>query len=183
LAHSIHPVVKVCDIVIDIHSTETNDPGSESSIIVTKFDKDTRDITDVLHPPRVLVMDYTKSNALISDARIGIGFEYGKNNHPDTLRLVTRDIKRLLVHLGMINEKTKEQLPFVSTRYYRVFGVLSKEVCTTIDPTIRNYTPVSKNQPIGIKDDIPFLAPCDFIPILFGNNRYKEIFGFMGKEI
>lgn len=183
LAYYIHPLVKACAIVIDIHATETANPGNESALIVTKLDTETKKITDTLNSPRVLVMDHTKSNAFISGARVGIGFEYGKNNHPETLHLIVRDIKKLLVHLGMTSGKIKDHTSPIRTRHYRIFNVLSKEEGVDIDPSIQNYTPILRNHPIGTKDGRPFLAPCNFIPILFGNNRYKDIFGFMGREI
>lgn len=182
LAHLIDEVVRECDIVIDIHATETTDPGSESAIIVTKLDEKTKAITDVLNPPRVLVMDYTKSNALISHVKIGIGFEYGRNGHPQTLKMIVRDTKKLLAFLGMRDRQT-QKASMVKTRYYRVSDVFPKSESVSIRADIQNYVPIAKGDPIGTKDGKPLLASCDFIPILFGNNRYKDIFGFLGREL
>ena len=181
LAHLIHPVVQACDVVLDIHSTETNDPGNESAVIVTKFDDATKKVLDSLSPRLVYIMDYTRSNALVSDATVGIGFEYGRNNHPLTLSMTVRDIQRLLFGMGMIalaDETCKKN----DTIYYRVFDVIPKVEGVKLKELI-NLKEVKKGQIIGEKNGTPYLAPYDFVPILFGSNRYKDIFGFVGTRV
>ena len=151
-------------------------------LIVTKLDEATKNIIDTVAPPKVLVMEYKNQNALISSAKIGIGFEYGKNDHPQTLEWTIRDIKKILRHLEML--PTEQVGDFgQKTVYYRVFGTLPKTAGMEIDKAIQNYQLITKGQKIGTFEDKSMLAEQDFIPILFGENRYKDIFGFKGEEI
>lgn len=178
LAHLMHPVLAQCDVVIDVHSTNTTEPGADSMLIVTKLDARTKTVVDAIAPPKVLVMEYKNKHALISDAAIGIAFEYGSNNNPVTLEWIVRDIKKVLMHLDMIPRE-----PYVATaqrtEYYRVFDALQRTSEMTINSAIKNYTLVTKGQRIGTNAGEPMFAPQDFVPILFGENRYKNIFGFM----
>ncbi len=180
LAHLIKPVIDTCDIVIDIHSTNTTDPGEESMLIVTKLDEATKKIIETISPPKVLVMEYKNQNALISSAKIGIGFEYGKNDHALTLEWTIRDIKKILQHLEMIPNEELDNFN-QNTIYYRVFGALPKVEGMEIDKSIQNYHIIKMGQIMGFFIDKPMLAEQDFVPILFGKNRYKDIFGFMGE--
>lgn len=181
LAAYMQPVLSACDVVIDIHATETNSPGEDSMVIVTKLDADTQDAIESFSPPRTLVMEYTKSNALISGAKIGIGFEYGKNEHPDTKEYIVRDITSMLAFFGMVSVPTDHTV-HPDTLYYRVFGVLPKEDGMVLE-SVENFTFIKEGQAIGTDKGSPMYAKQDFVPILFGNNRYKDIFGFLGENI
>jgi succinylglutamate desuccinylase len=182
LAQLILPVVNRCDVVVDIHSTGTVDPGKDSMLIVTKLNDSTKKIIDAIAPPKVLLMEYKNENALISSAQIGIGFEYGTNEHPLTLAWTVRDIKKILQYLNMI---PAEDLGVFDQKLqqYRVFGVLPKKHGMEIDKNIQSYQLVTKGQQIGTDGDTLMYAEQDFVPILFGKNRYQDIFGFMGEEL
>jgi len=185
LAAKLHPIVEACDIVFDIHSTNTTDPGEESMLIVTKLDEETKNIIEMIAPPRVLVMECARGNALISDAKIGIAFEYGRNDHPETARRITRDIFRALSKLGMIENKdvSLDEMSVSKTRAYRVFATLPKTEGFILEKTIRNFHPLQKGEIVARRGGETLRAERGFIPILFGENRYKDIFGFMAEEI
>jgi len=181
LAYYINPIIKACDIVVDIHATETTDPGEESAIIVTNLNDETKRIVDTINPPKVLIMEHTKSSALMSEAKIGIGFEYGKNNHEKTASDIVVGIKRMLRLLDMLSFD-EDGKPNLATQYFKVIDVMPKDDSITLENLV-NYHQVKKGQIIGQKNGQPVYAKEDFVPILFGNNRYKDIFGFIGKML
>ncbi len=49
-------------------------------VIVTKYDEATKAVIEAFNPPKVLVMSYKSDNALISQAKVGIAFEYGQDD-------------------------------------------------------------------------------------------------------
>lgn len=180
IAYALHPIIEKVDICIDIHSTQTMSVGDGSTLIVTKLDDSTIKIINSIKPPRVFLMNVTKGNALISDAKIGIGFEYGRDDEELHYNYIVRDIKIILSSMGMIDFMDKGWN--FDTKYYEVFDVLRKDELI-LGTSIENFTLVKKGDVIGSKNNQDYQAPFDFIPILFGPNRYKDIYGFLGKEI
>lgn len=186
LAHYIHSVVTEADVVIDIHSTKAWAPGAESALIVTKLDPETLEMIKVVNPPKVFIMKYTASNALISDAKIGIGFEYGREIDEETRTSTTRDIKRVLGLLGMIEQEGVPEVGWqkYETEFYEVYDVVKKEVGEVLEPRVKNFTLVKAGDHIATTSaGTRILAASDFYPVLFGENRYEDIFGFMGKRM
>jgi succinylglutamate desuccinylase len=94
LAVKILPRIALADVVIDIHSTTS---GLKDALIVTRVTKAVREYVEVISPKYLLYMRATRNNALISQAKVGIAFEYGSNSDKDALK----EIKRLLAHLGI----------------------------------------------------------------------------------
>ena len=177
LAYKISPTVKAADLVIDIHETTSK---LKDAAIVTKLDEPTKKCLQAIRPKYALVMNATKHNALISQAKIGIAFEYGKNDKT-TLNKCVLGIKRLLKHLGVINirlPKTK-----TVTRYFDVSSVVRKPDGYKLLKGIKNYQPIRAGQAYAGNGKNKLIAKTNFYPILFGEKNYTDIFGFRGKKI
>lgn len=99
------------DLVIDIHSTKTTDLGKNSMVIVTKYDEETERVLALISPPKVLIMRYKSDNALISQAKVGIAFEYGLDDSESVLKATVHDIASILKSYGLI-----KQNPFSNPR-------------------------------------------------------------------
>jgi predicted deacylase len=179
LAYQLTPFIKSFDYVFDIHSTET---GMKSTLIVTSIQKKIIPLLKSIAPKQVVYMSATKSNALISQAKYGIAFEYGKDNDIQTYNETIRGIRRALVHLGLITDRRVTR-KVKSLDLFNAYCVLKKPKGYIVQSRIKNFVLIPKGTSIGTcryKEDI--CAPVDFYPILFGRNTYKEIFGFMAKK-
>lgn len=176
LAAKIAPIVKVADLVIDIHSTTS---GLKDALIVTKINKKTREYVDVIAPKYLLYMRATRSNALISNAKIGVAFEYGKNNDRQALKRIVAGIKRLLIHLQLLEGKNKKLNS--STVWMDVYGTVPKPKEAKLKTGVKNYVLIKKGSMFASLKERPLIAKEDFYPILFGENSYKEIFGFKAR--
>ena len=175
------------DIVIDIHSTKTTDLSNNSMIIVTKFDEATKQVLSIISPPKILVMRYKSTNALISQAKIGIAFEYGLDDSETVLSATLHDIIVILIEYKLIQHnpyvnlrvKTNSVIFDVYDAFMKNFNgdyVLSKKV--------ENFKQVHRGEVVCItKSNKDIFAEEDFYPILFGNNRYKDILGFKAQKI
>ncbi len=175
-AHELLPLIKSVDVVLDIHSTTTD---LRDTIIVTQLEDKTRDYIKRIGPRYVLVMNATKNNALISNAKIGIGFEYGKDNDVAALKNNITGIKNLLSHLGMIEYKVIKNRSKIS--YFNVYEAVPKPKGAKLLDFVKNYKLIRKGWPFATIGKKYFItAEKDFYPILFGEKRYKDIFGFAG---
>jgi len=182
LAFLLSPAIKAVDVCIDIHSTNTMVVGDESAIIVTDLNKKTLELIEIVKPPRVYVMNATKNNALISAAKVGIGFEYGHDDDSRTHEAVVKDIAKILHHLGIVKEAVGDNNWSGDTKYYDIKGTLSK-IGFELTAPLKNYELVKKGTLLGKKNGRDFYAEHDFVPILFGKNRYKDIYCFTADEI
>ena len=178
LAYKLLPIIKSADIVIDIHSTTSN---LKNTLIVEKFNKKTIKYIKVIQPKYVLVMNATKNNALISQAKIGIAFEYGKDNDPNTLKKIVADIKKLFKHLGLINIRISKRKN--TTKYFNVFSKVHKPKEYKLLKKIKNYKLIYKGETFARRGNKYLIAEEDFYPILFRERNYKDYFGFRGKKI
>lgn len=179
--------IVAADIVIDIHSTKTTDLGDQSMVIVTKYDTATKELLEVFKPPKVLHMKYKSDNALISQAKVGIAFEYGKDDSEPVLMAVLYDITQILLHYNIV-EINPFQNPreIKSTETYEVFDVYKKEFIDgyILDKDVLNFVLVKKDSIVCLTDEGEEVrAEEDFYPILFGNNRYTDILGFRARKI
>jgi len=178
IAYQISSIVKSTDVVIDIHSTKSE---LKDAVIVTKLNKDTKKCIEAIQPKYVLVMNVTKDTALISQAKIGLAFEYGKDNDPITLKKVFRDIKKLFCHFGIIDiKRSKRKTP---TQYFNVFSSAAKPKGYKLLKNIKNYKLVRKSEPFATNGENFLIAEKNFYPILFGEKNYKDIFGFKSEKI
>ena len=178
LAYKLSGAIKSADLVLDIHSTKSE---LRDAVIVTKIDDTTLTYVKAVQPKYVLIMNATRDNALISQAKIGIAFEYGKDSDPHVLNKVVADIKRLFSHIGLIDvnlHKGKQ-----STNYFNVISEVKKPRGYKLLPKIKNYKLVRKGEVFATNDRNHLTAEDNFYPILFGQRNYKTIFGFMGERI
>lgn len=179
LAHTLHPLVTSHDLVIDIHSTES---GLKSAIILTKVTDETISLVKQTNAKYVLLMDITRGNALISDARIGIGFEYGPDASRKALRDTIGGISLILKSIGCPIDTTS-----VSTKEKTVFRIseaLPKPEGFVALPSIKNYKLVRKGQTYARNPQTGELLTAreSFYPIIFNEPRYEDIFGFIGQR-
>lgn len=177
LAYKISSIVKLADIVIDIHSTKSD---LRDAIIVTKFNSETKEFIESIQPKYVLIMNVTRDTALISQAKIGLAFEYGKDNDPMVLNKILKDLKKLFSHIGIIANKQKV-IPR-KTEYFNVYSQANKPKGYKLLKQIKNYRLVSRGQKYATNGKNFILAEDDFYPILFGEKNYKDIFGFMANK-
>jgi succinylglutamate desuccinylase len=177
LAYKLSPAIRQADVFIDIHSTTS---GLRDAAIVTKLDATTKQCLQAIRPKYVLLMNATKDNCTISQAKIGISFEYG-NDSSATMRRVVAGIKRLLAYLDVIEmrlpkEKTKIQ-------YFDIPCTVKKPVGFKLTKGIKNYQLIRAGQVYATNGKRTLKAKTDFYPILFGENTYTEYFGFKGKKL
>lgn len=175
LAYKLLPTIKSADIVIDIHSTKSE---LKDTLIVTKLNTKTLACIEAIKPKRLLLMSATKNSALISRAKIGIGFEYGRDNDARVLHSTVVGIKRLLQHLAVLQATTLTTTGV--TDYYNVTSIVPKPPHYKLLKKIKNYKLVRKGSRYARKRSEYLTAEEDFYPILFGEKSYKDYFGFKG---
>lgn len=179
--------IKQADLVIDIHSTKTTDLSENSMVIVTKYDEETKRVLDLISPPKVLIMRYKSDNALISQAKIGIAFEYGLDDSESVLNATVHDIATILMSYRLINQNPypNPRVPSISS-VYDVYDAFKKsfEEDYVLSKQIENFKQIKRDELVCItKSNIEIKADEDFYPILFGKNRYRDILGFKAKKI
>jgi len=177
-AYKLSPIIKSADIVIDIHSTTS---ALKDAFIVTDLNSKTLEYIKVIKPKYVLIMDATKNNALISQAKVGIAFEYGKDNDPAVIKKIVLGIKRLLKHLKIINIKLPQNN--TSINYFNVISTIKKPKVYKVLKKIKNYKLVYKGEVYAKNNNLKLVADENFYPIIFGEKNYKDIFGFRGLKI
>jgi succinylglutamate desuccinylase len=186
-AYELSPKIKSADIVIDIHSTNTTDLSSESMLIVTKYDEATKKVVDIMNPPVLLVMKYKGDNALISQAKVGIAFEYGNDKSESVLAATLYDIGKLLFNLGLlVNNPYTNIRPPTETKVFEVYDSFNKDFTGryALDPAVENFKTVNRGKVVCVTEaGQQILANEDFVPILFGESRYTEILGFKARSI
>lgn len=173
LAYRLSPIIKSADIVLDIHSTQSE---LRDALIVTNLNIDTLRYIKIIQPKYVLTMQATKNNALISQAKVGLAFEYGKDKDPRARKKIVTDIKKLLCCLGLIKlhfPKRKRK-----TKYFCVVSEVEKPKGYQLLKTIKNYHLVRKGQIFATNGKDSLRAKESFYPILFGQRNYQTIFGF-----
>lgn len=104
LAFNIVKKLKRYDIVFDIHSTKSE---LKDALIVTKLNMHTKEIIKKINPKYLLHMKITGQKALISHARIGIAFEYGKEKDMRVVNKIVSDIYKA-VQVGKREAKRTE---------------------------------------------------------------------------
>jgi succinylglutamate desuccinylase len=180
-ANKLSPKIRKADLVIDIHSTTTE---LGDSIITTKLDKKTKNILNLVRPKNVLVMKISARHALISGAKIGLAFEYGKERDKKVVNKIVNDIKSILMHYGM-TENIKIPAKNHKTNFYKINKSLNKEPDFKLLKSIKNFRLVKKGQIVAKNpnNQKTIKASKNFYPILFGQNNYEDIFGFIGERI
>lgn len=178
LAYKLSPIIKSADIVMDIHSTTSD---LKDTLIVTKLNKKTREYIKIIQPKYVLIMNPMKKSALISVAKVGIAFEYGKDKDLMTLRKTVFGIKKLLNHVRIIDFVVPKKS--INISYFNVISAVPKPEGSKLLNSIKNYKPIKRGKIYAINGKKSLIAKEDFYPILFGQKNYKDIFGFKGKKM
>jgi succinylglutamate desuccinylase len=178
------------ELVIDIHSTKTTDLGENSMLIITKYDDETKKILDLIHPPKVLLMKYKSDSALISQAKIGVAFEYGRDDSEQVLEATLYDIAQILLHYNAISSNPFTQNSNIinsKSEIFEVYDAYKKEFEGEylLDNNVTNFKQVQKDELIctNLKDKQAIYSQDTFYPILFGNNRYRDILGFKARKL
>lgn len=182
LAYQMKPFIEAFDVVIDIHSTES---GVSSSLIITKLSRQTEEVIKVIEPKKVLYMN-TKPrtlNSLISSAKVGVAFEYGKDKYKKTYTETVQGVRRLLQHYQMIKSGISKKSK-IKTELYEIYEKEEKPSGFEVSSSVRNFHLVKKGEPVGVnKKGEKIYAKESFYPVLFGKNTYKTIFGFKARKI
>ena len=179
-AYALTPLIRSADIVVDLHSTTSE---LKDAVIVTRLTEKTRTYLDVISPKYVLVMRATKNNALISGAKVGLAFEYGKDKDPKTILKVTAGIRKLLAHLNMVAPIQSRKNKTVPPIFFDVYETVPKPAGAKLMKSIKNYSLIQKGQTYATIDGTPIRATRDFYPILFGESNYETIFGFAASRM
>jgi predicted deacylase len=175
IAATLMPIIQSADVVIDIHSTTSD---LKDALIITKADRRTLECVKAIQPKYVLLMQFSKTNALISNAKIGIAFEYGADKDQRAIEKTVRGIERLLVHLGCITKRVPKNNTV--TTIFEVRESMVKPKNATLRSTIKNYRQVKKGEVYAYDSKQGEIrAKKDFYPILFGEKNYKDYFGFV----
>ena len=184
-AHKLSKKIKKADIVIDIHATDTIKKQDEAMLIVTKLDNAIKKIIDIINPPNVIIMKYKSDKALISNAKIGIAFEYGANNDEAVFRSVLYSVCAILCAYSILDHN-----PYTNTYksrktdIYNIYDVYTKpEKKCILEKVIRNFHLVKRGDKIAECGSVSYYTDEAFVPILFGENRYTDIFGFKGRVV
>lgn len=181
LAYKLSPLVKAADLVIDIHSTTSS---LKDALIITRLNKKTEEYIKVIKPKYLLLMKATGNTALISQAKAGLAFEYGKDKDPKVISKIASDIERLFDHLKMLEKSpAKKPLPNYKTASFSVEKIVPKEPGYRLMKTIKNYKKVTQGEVYASNKSSLVKAEEEFYPILFGQKNYETIFGFAGKKI
>ena len=178
LANRLSSVIKSVDIVVDVHSTKSN---LKDTIIITKLSSGTKKCIEAIGPKYVLLMNATKNSALISSAKIGIAFEYGKDNDITAIEKTVLGIKRLLNYFNVIDVKLAKTK--VVTQYFNVTSTVLRPKGFKLNKSIKNYKMVSRGTILASRKNDNIVVKEDFYPILFGENSYKDYFGFKGERL
>lgn len=177
LAYKLSAAITSADLVIDIHSTKSE---LRDSLIVTKLDNKTLQYIRAIQPKYVMVMKVTSAQALISQAKVGIAFEYGKDNDPHVAKKIVRDVRKLFSYMGLLNLKFPRSKH--KTKYFRVYSEVKKPKAFTLLSHVKNYQLIRSGERYASNGKDFLVAKSPFYPILFGSQNYKTIFGFAGKK-
>ncbi len=186
-AFELSPKIKQAELVIDIHSTNTTDLSEKSMLIVTSYNDDTKKIIDIINPPKVLYMKYKGGNALISQAKIGMAFEYGRDDSDRVLNAMLYDIAEVLIHYKIL--KTNPYLTSkikIETETFEVYDVFKKEFTLPhkLSLGLENFKLLKSGEVVCVLENGEKIVTTeDFVPILFGENRYTQMLGFKARRI
>lgn len=176
IAARLLPIIKSADVVIDIHSTTS---GLKNALIITKSDKKTLACAKAICPKYILLMSFSRTHSLISNAKVGIAFEYGADKDQKTINKTALGIKRLLAHLEMISKEKFKTKCKKRSLFFNVEEVIRKPSGAILKPTIKNYKIIKKGETYAYgPEGQEIKAERDFYPILFGEKNYKDYFGF-----
>ncbi len=178
LAHSLRPTISAADVVLDIHSTKSD---LKDAIIVTKLTPKTLEYIQVIGPRNLIFMNIGTGTALISQAKIGIAFEYGQDTEESAIAGTVLGIERLMKYLNSATEEVTQK--FDTMNIYEVYSDAKRPEGYTILPSVQNYVRVEEGEPYATNGSEVIIAEEAFYPILFGEKTYKTYFGFKAHKL
>lgn len=179
IAYQINRIIKKVDYVIDVHSTSTD---TQDVIIIKCRNRNIKELLKVIKSKRVLLMTKGFGDKALVNFCSGVSFEYGRHNSPRTYQASLRDIKKVLIALGMIKGR-RYKVKKVKTEYYKVYATEKKPKGFVMRKDLHNFKLFKKGQVLGRVKNKEVLAQEDFYPILFGARSYKDIMGFKAKKL
>jgi len=173
--------------VIDVHATSTTTSLRDAMVIVTRWDASVRTLVRAIGAPHVLIMRHNATGALITHARVGVALEFGDSASRAARDAVCYGIAALFVRTGALRTNPYPN-PWRQCRQqvYEVYDVLQKPHGDwVLAPSVHNFAPLQCGALLARERTTgrTLRAPEDFIPILFGENRYETIFGFRAQQV
>ncbi len=187
-AFELNGIIRNYDMVFDIHSTNTVKNEKERMLIITKINNKINKIINLISPPRVLFMDFNQKGSLIYQVDNGIAFEYGDSRDRRVEEMVLNDLGEVFVESCILKENIFKLKNFKKekTIFYQVYDSFKKpkDEIWALNPNLENFKIFSKKNWVAENQKgKKIYSNDDFIPILFGKNRYENIFGFKAKII
>lgn len=178
--------IKKMDLVIDIHTTNTIKKQEDEMLIVTNLNDEILKIIKIIKPANVLIMKYKSDEALISQTKNGIAFEYGSNEDKAAFNKIYNQILLILNEYGILKDfNIKKNRSVQKTRFFEVYDIFKKNKNKkyALLKNIKNFSLIRKGQEIAKAEEDVIYSDEYFIPILFGENRYSGYFGFKSREV
>ncbi len=179
LAYKIKKIINECNIVFDVHSTTTD---VKSLAILTKADRKTLEILQLLNPRRMILMKKNISKkAMINYCNVGISMEYGRDKSMKAYEEMNDGILSVLNSLGMVNLCVKRRLHKVDA--YKATGIIKNNGNFIANKKIKNFRLVKKGDTLARKYGQTLRASENFYPVLFGEREYKNMLGFKARRL
>ncbi|MFH1667511.1 MAG: succinylglutamate desuccinylase/aspartoacylase family protein [Candidatus Komeilibacteria bacterium] len=177
LAAELKKFLSQSDFVISLHSTSTN---TKDVVIIKKNNAKVRQMLKAINPKRVVHFPKGMGDgALENHHQAAIAFEYGYHFAPATFNKSLRDIKKLIVFLGML--KATKSKAKTKTSFFSVYGSIDKPKGFKMKK-IQNFKLIRKGDTLGWVRKEKISAPENFYPVLFGPKAYPDIMGFKSKK-
>ena len=165
------------DVVIDLHTTRS-DIGS--LIIFTRDSTAMRELLGRVPIKKVALIGshIFGGHEMVNHTPLGISLEYGPDTNGKSSVRAARDIKALLVNLGMVAGRRRRMLKKVM---YTVSG--RYEVKGKVRPKagLRDFRFIKKGQSIGSTEEGNLKARYSFYPLFLGRGRYEGTFALAAK--
>ena len=171
IAYYLNRELKKCDLVIDIHATNSN---FNSLAIVTKLDKKTKELLKLV-PVKKTALIRKKvfgGNEMVAQSRLGLALEYGPDKTGKNYKMALRHLKLILKNLGVIGGK-KEQ--YGHKEIYNVSGTYPVANSFKQNKNLKDFMMVKKSDLIGWVGKKEIRADKSFYPLFLGKGRYKGL--------
>ena len=178
IAYELKSLLRTVDFVISLHSTSTN---TKDLVIIKKDTSGVKKMIKAINPLRVV--HFPKGfgdGALENHHKAALTFEYGYHYAPATYNKSLRDIKKVLVSLGMIKGISKSKAKN-KTSFFSIYGSVDKPKGFKMK-NIRNFSLIKKGDTLGWVKKEKLVATENFYPVLFGPKAYPDIMGFKSKR-
>ncbi len=170
IAYDLRKILAQFDIVIDIHSTNSN---FDSLAIITKYNTKTRNLLEKVPIKNIGLAKPSVfgGNELITHTKFGIALEYGPNKNGDNYPMVTNHVLQILVNLGMITGNKKM---FPKKDVYTISGQYKVPQNFKQNTSLKDFKLIRKGDVIGTANKKLIASTQNFYPIFLGKGRYKK---------